>query len=174
MAPNYEFGPAFLIDAEAIGEPGQRTFRIIISSGHEVASLWLEKEQLQALGVAIRRQLATQRRPRRALDPNDLPALHNTPLPPPSVDFRVGQLALGYDPDHDTFVLQADDAEVDPSDQSLFACQVTADQAWVLAQRIEMIVAAGRPPCPLCGAPLNRGEDHICPRSNGHHAERLA
>ena len=26
---------------------------------------------------------------------------------------------------------------------------------------------AGRPPCPLCGAPIDM-EGHICPRHNGH------
>ena len=29
------------------------------------------------------------------------------------------------------------------------------------------IVAAGRPPCPLCGLPLD-ADGHICPRQNGH------
>ena len=28
-------------------------------------------------------------------------------------------------------------------------------------------VAAGRPPCPLCGQPLDP-EGHTCPRLNGH------
>lgn len=174
MAPRYEFGPAFLIDTEAIGEPGRRTFHLVVSSGHEVASLWLEKEQLQALGLAIRRQLATLRRGRRSPDLNDLPTLGNTPLPPPSLDFRVGQLALGYDPDQDMFTLQADEASLNPAESTFFSCQMTQDQAQVLAQRIEAVVAAGRPLCPLCGAPLNPGEPHICPRSNGHVAERWA
>jgi len=30
------------------------------------------------------------------------------------------------------------------------------------------VVAAGRPPCPLCGNPLDP-EGHVCPRQNGHH-----
>jgi uncharacterized repeat protein (TIGR03847 family) len=29
------------------------------------------------------------------------------------------------------------------------------------------VVAAGRPPCPLCSLPLDP-EGHICPRQNGH------
>jgi hypothetical protein len=33
--------------------------------------------------------------------------------------------------------------------------------------RAARIVAAGRPPCPLCGAPLDP-QGHICPRRNGH------
>jgi hypothetical protein len=30
------------------------------------------------------------------------------------------------------------------------------------------VLAAGRPPCPLCGLPLDR-TGHICPRHNGYH-----
>ncbi|MBV9291748.1 MAG: DUF3090 family protein, partial [Frankiales bacterium] len=29
------------------------------------------------------------------------------------------------------------------------------------------VVAAGRPPCPLCGNPLDP-QGHVCPRQNGH------
>jgi uncharacterized repeat protein (TIGR03847 family) len=174
MTAQHDFGPAFLIDAEAIGEPGQRTFHIVVSSGHEVASLWLEKEQLQAVGIAIRRQLAAQRRPRSTTDLSDLPTLENTPLPPASIDFRVGQLALGYDPDRDAFILEADDSSSPVEDQYVFSCQITPDQARLLADRIDAVVAAGRPLCPLCGAPINRGERHICPRANGHAAGQTA
>ena len=31
----------------------------------------------------------------------------------------------------------------------------------------EALVAAGRPPCPICGQPLDP-DGHVCPRSNGH------
>jgi uncharacterized repeat protein (TIGR03847 family) len=34
------------------------------------------------------------------------------------------------------------------------------------------VVRAGRPPCPLCGAPLEP-TGHYCPRRNGHSTERL-
>jgi uncharacterized repeat protein (TIGR03847 family) len=34
------------------------------------------------------------------------------------------------------------------------------------------VVRAGRPPCPLCGAPLDP-TGHFCPRRNGHSTERL-
>jgi hypothetical protein len=29
------------------------------------------------------------------------------------------------------------------------------------------VVAAGRPPCPFCGGPLDAG-GHVCPRANGY------
>ena len=39
--------------------------------------------------------------------------------------------------------------------------------ARAFAKRALRVVAAGRPPCPLCGNPLDP-EGHICPRQNGH------
>jgi uncharacterized repeat protein (TIGR03847 family) len=35
------------------------------------------------------------------------------------------------------------------------------------AERAERVVAAGRPPCPLCNLPLDP-QGHICPRQNGY------
>ena len=36
-----------------------------------------------------------------------------------------------------------------------------------LAQGALKVVSAGRPPCPLCGLPLDT-DGHVCPRQNGH------
>jgi uncharacterized repeat protein (TIGR03847 family) len=45
--------------------------------------------------------------------------------------------------------------------------RITPGAARAFAQRAAKIVAAGRPPCPLCGLPLDT-DGHICPRQNGH------
>jgi uncharacterized repeat protein (TIGR03847 family) len=45
---------------------------------------------------------------------------------------------------------------------------LTLAEARDFAQHAQRIVAAGRPPCPLCGNPLDP-EGHICPRLNGYH-----
>jgi uncharacterized repeat protein (TIGR03847 family) len=34
--------------------------------------------------------------------------------------------------------------------------------------RARRVVSAGRPPCPLCGLPLDPN-GHVCPRQNGYH-----
>ena len=47
------------------------------------------------------------------------------------------------------------------------AVPAAAPAARAFAQRAAKIVAAGRPPCPLCGLPLDT-DGHICPRQNGH------
>ena len=59
-----DFGMVDAVDAEAIGDPGQRTFRIRVRSGANYAALWLEKEQLSALGRGIS-QLLADRAPQR-------------------------------------------------------------------------------------------------------------
>ena len=50
---------------------------------------------------------------------------------------------------------------------SLLTDAETTDQARAFARRAAGVVAAGRPPCPFCGGPLDP-EGHICPRSNGY------
>jgi len=46
--------------------------------------------------------------------------------------------------------------------------RLTADTARSFVERAARIVASGRPPCPLCGQPLDP-QGHICPRRNGHY-----
>ena len=54
-----EFGVARGIDAQAFGQPGQRTFRLrILGANAESASLWMEKEQMQALSIALKQMLS--------------------------------------------------------------------------------------------------------------------
>jgi uncharacterized repeat protein (TIGR03847 family) len=44
---------------------------------------------------------------------------------------------------------------------------LTAAQARAMAARGSAAVERGRPPCPLCGGPLDPS-GHVCPRLNGH------
>ena len=44
---------------------------------------------------------------------------------------------------------------------------MTREQAAALAIRGTELVEAGRPPCPLCGYPLD-ARGHVCPRTNGN------
>ena len=51
--PKAEFTKVTGLRAEALGEPGQRTFRILVDSDSSSATMWLEKEQLFQLALAI-------------------------------------------------------------------------------------------------------------------------
>ena len=73
----FDFAAIDAIDAESIGEPGKRTFRIRILRDGESASLWVEKQQLAALGEAIPWCLCTtsrKARPKRYQNSRSLPS----------------------------------------------------------------------------------------------------
>ena len=55
----------------------------------------------------------------------------------------------------------------DPEDGYLARLYCTAAQARAMASRGSAAVESGRPPCPLCGGPLDPS-GHVCPRLNGH------
>ena len=57
-----------------------------------------------------------------------------------------------------------DDAEDGPD---LLRVRITPLAARAFVGRALRVLAAGRPPCPLCGQPLDP-QGHLCPRRNGH------
>ncbi|MCL6537867.1 MAG: DUF3090 domain-containing protein [Acidothermus sp.] len=161
-----DYGPVHRIEAEAFGEPGQRTFRVFTANEIEAASLWMEKQQLAALGRAIEEQLGRLRALRAAQPaPTPDPALAYQGAP--TLEFRVGQMALGFDERQGMFLLLVYAIEDEDENRPTFSCQATPDQLRALAEQIEAVVAAGRPICPLCGLPIDPG-GHACVRSNGH------
>jgi uncharacterized repeat protein (TIGR03847 family) len=163
-----DLGPVLRIDAAALGAPGRRTFRLAATSRAGSAWLWLEKEELQVLGMTIEQLLG-----RLPLDP--ALAQNQPPAPAaiaateagdrPELEFKVGRLSMGYDEDADLFVLLAHEEEADPDGPPSLRCQVSRRQLRSLSEQITAICAAGRPRCPLCGVPLN-GPKHPCPRLN--------
>jgi uncharacterized repeat protein (TIGR03847 family) len=160
----HDFGRVDFLDAEAIGPPGQRRFRLTVLQAERSASLWIEKEQLAGLGTAVEQQLVrSARAPRRTTESEaDTP-----PMPlNATVDFRVGQIALGYDTERSEFMLQVFGADPELREQPAFLCRIDHEQARRLTRRITELMSSGRPTCPLCGAPIEG--THRCPRSNGH------
>jgi uncharacterized repeat protein (TIGR03847 family) len=63
------------------------------------------------------------------------------------------------------FETSGDDDEDGPD---VLRVRVTAATARSFVRRAAEVVASGRPPCPLCGQPLDK-QGHICPRKNGHY-----
>jgi uncharacterized repeat protein (TIGR03847 family) len=55
----------------------------------------------------------------------------------------------------------------EPDGPDVLRVRLTPEAAQAFAERARRVVAAGRPPCPLCGLPLD-ASGHICPRQNGH------
>jgi uncharacterized repeat protein (TIGR03847 family) len=99
--------------------------------------------------------------------------------------FRATTLTLGWDGDAERILIEArapgeDEEEesveglveaVDDDDEEgpdLLRVRLTADAARSFVERAFRVIRAGRPPCPLCGNPLD-ATGHICPRKNGHY-----
>jgi uncharacterized repeat protein (TIGR03847 family) len=164
-----DFGLLDGVGAEAIGQPGQRTFRMIARGRGRYASLWMEKEQLNALGTALQQQIVRLGRP--ALRERPAPLMSGDDVPAgPEVDFRCGQLGLGFDEARTEFVVFAYNAEQEESETAAWSGRLSVAQARALSREIEAVVNAGRPKCPLCGAVMD-GPIHVCPRANGHARE---
>jgi uncharacterized repeat protein (TIGR03847 family) len=163
-----DLGPVQRLDACALGAPGRRTFRLVAANRQRLVWLWLEREELQVLGMTVEQLLgrwpldpalaATQPVPQNAIANVD-------PGERPSVEFRVGRLAMGYEEQSDLFVLLAHDAETDPEGPPTLRCEVSRRQLRTLSKQIAAICASGRPRCPLCGTALDRPK-HPCPRLN--------
>lgn len=168
-----EFGTVARIEADAVGPPGRRAFRILVQREGASAWLWVEREQLQALAMLIEQLLTgLPALDLRAVQIESHPrggARQNPRTLPPDVEFRVGQLALGFDEAQKLYLLLAHEIESDPDGPARFSCQATRRQLRVLGESITPLLAAGRPRCPACEAPLGSGQ-HICPRANGHAA----
>jgi uncharacterized repeat protein (TIGR03847 family) len=162
----HDFGQATHLSAEAIGPPGQRRFRVcVVGANGDSAALWLEKEQLAALGTAIDAVLGDEGYVHEPLPPDDFPP--GAPFPPsPTFDFRLARLSMALEKPTKTMILMASAGMSDEDDDTIsFAFGLP--QGYELKQQIAAVVAAGRKPCPLCGGPLNP-EGHVCARSNGH------
>jgi uncharacterized repeat protein (TIGR03847 family) len=162
--PAHDYGRALSIDAEAIGRPGQRRFRLLVSSVSATACVWMEKEQLAGIGDWIRETV--QRLDRE--QPNGEPDVEPSPFSAIfDLEFQAGQIGLGFLEQDAAFAIQAFEAGTS-GNQPTFRALLSRGQARVLAAKIESVVAGGRPICPLCSMPMEP-EGHTCPRTNGHH-----
>ena len=163
-----DFAAVDAIDAESIGSPGDRTFRVRARRGDDSAALWVEKQQLEALAEAIPRLLEQLETPDQHIDEN-AEEIAFFPDDPP-IEFKVGRLALGYATADDRLVLMAHDLNTEEEDASIpptFSCRFTRQQARVLSDACAEAVAGGRPLCVICHRPIDP-DGHFCPRSNGH------
>jgi uncharacterized repeat protein (TIGR03847 family) len=65
-------------------------------------------------------------------------------------------------------ILAAFETSDDEDGPDVLRVRVTAAAARSFVRRAAEVIASGRPPCPLCGQPLDK-QGHICPRRNGHY-----
>src|SRR5438270_6195332 len=133
-----DLGTLLGLQAESVGLPGQRTFRIHAHSTRGAARLWLEKEQLQALAIAIEEFLSE-------LPAASRPAAGGGSLPfpaQPTVEFTVGRLALGYETEIGLISLDIHELteEAEQENGQALRCQASRDQVQALSHQAPHVV----------------------------------
>ena len=168
-----DLGPADRITADAVGEPGSRTFYLQARNATEVITLIVEKEQVRLLAASVLDLLATI-----GLETGSGPDEDAMELEQPfEPRWRAGRLSIGYEEDSDRFLLEIEEfqpelEEDDPSlllqgDPELLRLWATREQMFALSRHAATVVDRGRPTCQFCGNPLDP-EGHSCPAMNGH------
>lgn len=167
-----------------VGEPGNRTFFLQARTGGRVVSVVIEKTQVSALAERLGQLLVELDKQGIASDPRAEIEPDERPLDEPLNEaFRTGSLTLGWDGDAERILVEAraqteDDEgepveviEEDDDDEDgpdVMRIRMSADAARSFVERANRVVRSGRPPCPLCGLPLDP-QGHICPRKNGQY-----
>ncbi|MFF5235045.1 DUF3090 domain-containing protein [Dactylosporangium sp. NPDC000521] len=180
----YAFEPPERFVAGTVGAPGERTFFLQARGGGRLISVALEKVQVTLLAEKLEELLLEAQR-RFGVDLPETPAADtsdNEPLDTPlDEEFRVGTLGLAFDVDTATVVIEAiavgdeeteeaddeDDDELSTADRDRLRVRLTPQATRAFIDRAKRVVASGRPPCPLCGQPLD-ARGHLCPRHNGY------
>ena len=173
-----ELGIVDRITADAVGEPGMRTFYLQARAGTELVTVIVEKEQVELLARSVL-ELATDVTPDDVEGGEEESQTLEEPVDP---RWRAGRLSIGFDDQQDRFLLEIDEYvpeledEDDPrsllvEEPESISLWASREQMLALARHGTAVAARGRPRCPFCGNPMDP-EGHVCPATNGHHKPR--
>jgi len=180
--PVFSYDPPERFIAGTVGQPGDRTFYLQARAAGRITSVALEKAQVSQLAERLDELLDEILR--RTAGDAEVPAAapaglaDDGPLELPlTEDFRVGAIALAWDHDGGRVIIEAQEETEEPIEPladdvpedgpGVLRVRITAAQARAFSRRALRVVGQGRPPCPLCGLPLDAA-GHVCPRQNGH------
>ena len=153
---NYVFDAPDKVMVGVRGEVGNRLFLLQARQGRRLVIVKCEKLQLSALAEWLAQVISDLGRPGHLPDDFELE-------PEYEADFVVGDIAIALDEENETIEVSLESIEEDDT----LDLTLTKELAGGLAIAITRLVEAGRPPCPLCGGPLDP-KGHDCPRTNGH------
>jgi uncharacterized repeat protein (TIGR03847 family) len=162
-----------------VGQPGERVFYLQASDNGRIVSVALEKAQVTVLTERMEQLLAEAVVQAGAELPDEIEP-DTEPLEVPiDEEFRVAAMALAYDTEAELVIIEAQAAseDVEIAEATLLedvedgpdALRVRLQRraAIEFIERARRVIAAGRPPCPLCNQPLDP-TGHVCPRNNGY------
>jgi uncharacterized repeat protein (TIGR03847 family) len=167
--------------AGTVGTPGERTFYLQAADAEtsRVVSVALEKQQVAVLADRLEQlldEVVTRTGTALPATEFDTEALEQ----PVDEEFRVSAMGLAWDGDSGLVIIEAqapaEDAAIaeetllEDVEEGPDALRVLLEpgRARAFVDRARKVISAGRPPCPLCGLPLDPA-GHICPRQNGYH-----
>ena len=165
MGASFDLTDPLVFTAGTVGEPGQRLFFLQARQDTMVVTLKCEKQQVGALAEYLSGLL------------DDLPTVDQEKVPtllqvvePIIPEWPIGTLAVAWDETADRMVLVAEELlteeeAADGADAGQARFSLRREQVAGFVQRARELVAGGRPPCPLCGGPLDP-QGHACPRLN--------
>lgn len=144
----------------AVGPVGERVFLLHCRQGGDSLTLKVEKQQVAVMASYLARIVRELGRPGHLPDLQDFDVDREP-------DWVVGTIGVSYDEEADRLVIVVEEAAAEEDEGLMARVALTREQAAAFAIRATQIVEAGRPPCPLCGLPLDPS-GHDCPRTNGH------
>ena len=159
---SFDFEAVSRVTTGAVGEPGKRTFFLQVRTAAELVSLAIEKDQLRALTERLQEVFSRVPAPAAGKFPDM--ALEE-PIAP---IWRVGFMTLTYSQDEKAFEVSLVELVDEGDEPATGHFQASLAQMQALAAHAAALISAGRPPCPMCGGPIDH-DGGVCPRLNGHH-----
>ncbi|MDH3752436.1 MAG: DUF3090 family protein [Acidimicrobiia bacterium] len=157
MSNSYELDDVDRFTAGTIGPRGQRVFYIQARGDGSVVSLRLEKQQVIALAdylAGVLDDLPTDIEP--------VPDADLELIEPVVAEWVVGNIGVAYAEVDDRIVLWTDELiEDDEQEPATARFRISRSRVAAFIDRARELVAAGRPPCPYCGRPLD-GDGSWC------------
>ena len=167
-----------------VGVPGERQFFLQVSSSNGLTCVAIEKSQAIALVERLRLLIRELRRSQLAsfdelnLSVNEEVLSLEYPI---TEDFRVGVMSISWNQESERIAIEAqalgdetitellsdDEALLIEDAPDLLTFNLRIHQARSFCDRTELVIAAGRQPCPFCGSPVDPA-GHLCPRANGY------
>ena len=170
MSASFEFDDVKRFATGAVGRPGERVFYIEVSTTERSVWFKLEKQQVAALALHLRRMMSDLPQPSGDADTSFTP-----PLSTDDAAFIVGTMSAGYEVDRDRIVMVVEelvpvDENGDPEPEAAAAqgrarLSLRREQVIGFVSAAEDAVTSGRPLCRWCGLPIDP-DGHNCPRLN--------
>lgn len=162
MIGDYDLANPDRFTVGTVGPVGDRLFMLQCRQGPTLLTVKVEKQQVAVLAGYLAQLVKQLGRPGHL--PGDLSL-----EPESSPDWAVGTIGVSYQEDIDRLEVVMEELVPDDEEGSVARIALTPEQAAAFAVHATSLVASGRPPCPLCGLPLDPS-GHDCPRTNGHRA----